>query len=412
LVVDDNDAHNQTVFEYLTDFGCIPHIVRDRDTAFDMLNKEGIGRKIQLILVDAYLPGLSGFDFARKIREDGRLRKIPIILMTAMASIGDGKACRDVGIGGYLIKPLEKKDLQITMGNVLQMAQSTGNEARSLVTKHSIKEAQGKGIRILLAEDYPTNQQIAMKHLQGAGYDVVLAENGIMAVSLFKKRPFDLVLMDIQMPEMDGHEATRQIRNFEQQMAGSHSLEQMIPIIAMTAHALEGYQEKCIQGGMNDYISKPLKKDNLLAIANKWTMNIKTRATDKNDPADFSLTIEKNWDQTGNPVPMDIPKAIEEFENDDEFFKNMLDEFIQNVDEQLKIIKSAVASGDFQRIEAEAHAIKGGAANLIAHNLSKAAYLLEKAGRDENKTLARDLFEKLNDAFVEFCDFINQSNDI
>jgi len=213
-----------------------------------------------------------------------------------------------------------------------------------------------------VAEDYYTNQQIVVKHLNSAGFKVVLAENGARAVSLFKTKQIDLILMDIQMPEMDGYEATKQIRQIEKQV--SKDLEKVLrtPIIAVTAHAMKGYREKCIQADMDDYLTKPLKRKDLISMIEKW-MPLEPESAHskayKKQNTDHSIESPAVHDPL-ELLPIDMEKAIEEFDNDKTFFDEVLNEFLDHVKEQFLLIQNAIVENDFETIEKQAHSIKGG----------------------------------------------------
>jgi signal transduction histidine kinase/HPt (histidine-containing phosphotransfer) domain-containing protein len=240
------------------------------------------------------------------------------------------------------------------------------------------------GVRILLVEDYSTNQKVAIRHLQSAGYYVALAENGQQAIDAFQNKAFDLILMDIQMPEVDGYEATVQIRalekNFQRKNKKAEFLKsRRVPIIAMTAHALEGFKEKCIALGMDDYISKPLVKKDLLSVVRRWTKTATEYADINHGGLRAGKTAEEN-------APMDFVKAAEEFEGDEEFLNETLIGFMDNVRDQIKTLHNAVTEGDMETLWKEAHSIKGGAANLTAFSLSEAAFALESIGRSGNVT--------------------------
>jgi CheY-like chemotaxis protein len=223
------------------------------------------------------MPEMSGFVFAGEIRKMESLKGIPIILLTSVGEIGHVKKCREIGIQGYLTKPTRKDYMLKAIESVLHI---TGKEDEQIslptVTRHTIAERYSKDeIQILLAEDYPTNQQIAMRHLKKAGYRVDLAENGQQAVDAYKKKHYDIIFMDIQMPEMDGYEATAKIRarEGEPENRNSQSATRAV-IIAMTAHATTKDQKKCLDSGMDDYISKPLRRTELLALVDKWANKI------------------------------------------------------------------------------------------------------------------------------------------
>ncbi len=164
-------------------------------------DSEGPAKLPDIILVNSKLPEMTGFEFSGWVRSNSQYPGIPIILLTAGGRPGDSKLCKDIGINGYLSKPVRREELRLAVETVLRQDAAFVKEKEALITKHTIAEQVAKNKRILLVEDYPTNQQIALRHLKNAGYNAELAENGRIAVRLFKEKQFDLILMDIQMPE-------------------------------------------------------------------------------------------------------------------------------------------------------------------------------------------------------------------
>ena len=247
--------------------------------------------------------------------------------------------------------------------------------------------------RILLVEDYPTNQQVVLRHLRRAGYMVDLAENGQTAVDTYRKKHYDLILMDIQMPIMDGYQATMIIRKIEEKnrimRAGDHLIGQgRAPIIAMTAHATKGDKDKCLQAGMDDYIAKPLRRNKLLKIVNKWI-----KSAVKFNPRGPSLqTID---DSVGEEAPMNFDQATNEFEGDKDFLMEVMTGFFDNVETQIETIHQAISDGDTEKVWQEAHSIKGGAANLAAEKLSQTAFELETMGKSEKLKGSREALGRL-----------------
>ena len=272
-------------------------------------------------------------------------------------------------------------------------------------------ENQRRSFKVLLVEDYPTNQQVAMSHLKAAGYDVDLAENGLAALELYRKNHYDLILMDIQMPVMDGYEATREIRRLEtlsrqiettdkasdnQQPLSSRvkdrSSIKRVPIVAMTAHAVEGYREECLGVGMDDYLTKPLTRKHFLAMVKKWTGSTtggdaETSSLqpipqpDRINLDEPGLPLRSNNHQSKKDLPMDFEKALNEFEGDKPLLMEVLKGFMENVREQIGVIQQALMCQDADRVRREAHSIKGGAANLRADELSRIAFELENIGK-------------------------------
>ena len=271
LIVDQNRNNRYVQMQYLKSWGCHSVQAKDENQALSFIEESISSNKLfDLIIIDSLLSGTTAFKLAGQIRKIESLKKVPIILMTTVGWIGDSKECKKLEINGYLTKPVKWHELQKTIKLVLGYSVENENQKPlPLVTKHTIAEANRENVQILLVEDYPTNQKVALTHLNEAGYYVVLAENGEKAVNEYKQNRYDMILMDIQMPVMGGFEATRIIRDIE---TGSNKADaESIPIIAMTAHAMGDYKKLCLEAGMDDYISKPLLRKDLLTIVNKWS---------------------------------------------------------------------------------------------------------------------------------------------
>ncbi|MCP4414923.1 MAG: response regulator, partial [Gammaproteobacteria bacterium] len=267
LVVDDNPNALFILSEYLKSWGSCPVVVPSGEQALATLQSAASsGEPINFVLSDIRMPEMDGFELAGKIKQNEALMGIPIMLFTAAGNIGDGDTCRALGVDCYITKPIKQSELRNAIETVLGLAKSEDRpEVPVLLTKHNITGKPQKEIEILLVEDYPTNQQVALRHLHSAGYSVDLAENGLEAVNAFQKKRYDLILMDLQMPIMDGYEATGKIRELEKRLKresgnGISAEKKKVPIVAMTAHAIKGFEEKCLEAGMDDYITKPLRK--------------------------------------------------------------------------------------------------------------------------------------------------------
>jgi CheY-like chemotaxis protein len=275
LTVDDNETNRNIFINYLKSWGCRPVEATSSKEALAILKASiSLEEPFDLIISDFQMPDENGFDLAKQVRAIDDLKAIPFIILTSVGMRGDGKICKDIGIEGYLTKPIRKRELQqgiLLVFTLLKAAKADGKKV--LVTRHTIAERFRKKYEILLAEDYPTNQKVVMRHLRTAGFQVDLAENGQLAVEAYLQKPYDLILMDVQMPQMDGYEATRQIRHLERYSAknGENPNQgKRTPIIALTAYAVKGDRDKCLQAGMDDYIAKPIKREELLDRVGKW----------------------------------------------------------------------------------------------------------------------------------------------
>ena len=268
LVVDDNQTNRKIISEMLTSWRMKPIEADSPTKALRLLNvaSQG-GRPFDLVIMDMHMPQMDGFTLAQKIKKKISPQPVMIVL-TSVGSPGDAALCRKIGIAAYLNKPIKQSDLLdailLSLGTEPQR-----REEKCLITRHTIREFREK-YTILLAEDNIINQKVAVNLLEKMGHRVKAVTTGEEALKALEKEKFDLVLMDIQMPKMDGLTATRKIREKEKKT------KKHLPIIAMTAHALKGDKEKCLAAGMDDYIAKPLKVEELEEVINRVMTNVKS----------------------------------------------------------------------------------------------------------------------------------------
>ncbi len=261
LIVDDNATNRLIVREMTSSWGLVPVEAVDGKEALAAMKKafEEAGGHYRLLLLDLQMPGMDGFEVAERVKASPLGSDVEIILLTSVGQKGDARRCKELGISGYLVKPVKQRELFEIITMALGQPSRDGDP---VITRHLIREARRR-LSILLAEDNIVNQKLAAKLLEKRGYRVAVASNGREAVDAFEGKRFDLILMDVQMPEMDGIEATRLIREKEAEHGGH------IPIVAMTAHAMKGDREKCLAAGMDNYMSKPFKPMELYSIIEK-----------------------------------------------------------------------------------------------------------------------------------------------
>jgi len=280
LIVDDNAANRRILQTMVANWQMKPTTADSGMAALAELERaRETGNCFDLIILDVIMPEMDGFTVARKIRESLCLDGAIIMMLTSAGQRGDAARCRELGIAAYLTKPINQSDLLDAITNVFAM-RDQDQHTRPLVTRHSLRKtsapqaaASTRKLHILLAEDNLVNQKIVVRMLEKRGHSVVVAGNGKEALDSFARDTFDLVLMDIQMPLVDGFEATRLIRA---QQSGSSG---RIPIVAMTAHAMKGDRERCLAAGMDDYISKPINISELYELLDKIALRCET--TDK-----------------------------------------------------------------------------------------------------------------------------------
>jgi CheY-like chemotaxis protein len=261
LVVDDSTVNRRILEATLTGWLMQPELAESgRAGMAAMQERKMAGAPFPLVLLDAHMPDIDGFSLAEEIKKDPELAGVIVLMLTSGGQVGDGARCRALGIAAYLMKPISRAELLESILAVLGMP-SDDPHRRQLVTRHSLRENRRK-LRILLAEDNRVNQMVAARLLEKRGHTVVVVGNGIEALAALDEpgsRGFDLILMDVQMPDMDGFEATAMIRAREKS-SGTY-----LPIIAMTAHAMKGDRERCLAAGMDGYVSKPIQVEHLFS---------------------------------------------------------------------------------------------------------------------------------------------------
>ena len=265
LIVDDNFTNRRVLHGMLTRWGMRPTSVEGGRAALQAIEiAKSTGRSFPLILLDGQMPDMDGFALAEQIQKDSDLVAVTIMMLTSAGHLGDASRCRELGISAYLVKPIRQAELLDGICQILNKVSTA--KSTPLVTRHSLQEDKHRS-RVLLAEDNVVNQTLALRLLEKHGYSVTVAGNGREAVEAFENNQFDVVLMDIQMPVMNGFEATVEIRAKEK-LTGRH-----IPIIALTAHALKSDQERCISAGMDAFVSKPIRTSELFSTIESMLSN-------------------------------------------------------------------------------------------------------------------------------------------
>ncbi|MCF6248646.1 MAG: response regulator [Desulfobacula sp.] len=264
LVVDDHKTNRDLLGLYLSAWECRYQAATSAKSGFKMLKKAMKEKNpFDLVITDHMMPFIDGEDFGKMIKRDPDLENIPLVMLTSAGSPGDAKRMKKIGFSGYLTKPIKRSSLFNCLGTVLGCCQATRKipAPETIITRHSIRESQKRRIRLLIAEDNLFNQKVALKLLAKFGYKAEIANNGREALEALEKTDYDLVFMDVQMPQMDGLTAAGLIRD-----PNSNVLNHDVPVIAMTANAMSGDKEKCIKAGMTDYISKPVKPKILMEM--------------------------------------------------------------------------------------------------------------------------------------------------
>ncbi len=380
LLVDDTPRSRKETMTLLRTFGCSVSRVEHSADVFDLLCGGRDAVEVpDCVVVELKFPGLDGFDFIRELRGRSCCGTLPVLALTAHGQRGDAEICRELAVDAYLSRPFEPLELHNTLELVLAQKRdpvflkNDDSVSPGPITKHTLAESSRRNGKILLVEDYPTNQELVQKLLHNFGYEVVIASDGASALDLFEPGLFDLVFMDIELPGMDGFVSTQGIRLLEQQQGDFH-----VPIIAVSGHTEKSFRRACIEAGMDDYLSKPLRKDALLKKLDSW-LQITLEGVSQSERVVLA--------ESASDKAMDYEQALEAFEDDEALLLETIQRFIAQVERQLHVLRTAVSTKDFQLVRQESHALAGGAANLAAEPLRRAAHRLEQS--DDNQLFLR-----------------------
>ena len=273
LIVDDNATNRKILCKQTASWKMRATSTEDAPRALEALRSAGShGAPFDMAILDMQMPSMDGMELARRIKDDPDIASTRLVLLTSMGQRGDAKEAGWAGIEAYLTKPVRQSELYDALATVMGTSdQGAGKDPKPderLVTRHNIREAKSRSReRVLVAEDHPVNQKVALKMLERLGYRVDVVGDGRQALEALARVPYAAVLMDVQMPEMDGYAATKEIRQREEDAQGRHT-----PIIAMTANAMQGDREKALKAEMDDYVSKPVSSEKLEAVLECWVL--------------------------------------------------------------------------------------------------------------------------------------------
>ena len=407
LVVDDNATTREVLLASLATWGVVTEEAADGLTALSALYAaRDKGNPFAGAILDMQMPGMTGAELAVAIKADDTIQDTRLIMMTSMTQRGDARRMAEIGFAGYLTKPARQSDLYSCLSVVLH-GEALPQESKPLVTRHTIREmSRGEG-RILLAEDNIINQQVTLGMLKKLGLCADAVANGAEAVEALKMIPYDLVLMDCMMPEMDGYEATREIRD-PRSAVPNHA----IPIVAMTANAMQGDREKCLAAGMNDYVSKPVDAKVLAEALEKWLPKGEKTEFPKAEKAEYPISNRelpsvKGTDDLGHvsshgenlPV-FDRAGMMDRLMNDEELVHILIEGFLDDAPKQIAALRGFLATGDVKSTERQAHTLKGASANLGGEVLRALAFEMEKEAKTGNLQYVTDHLPELEAQFA------------
>ena len=374
LVVDDNATNRQILRQQLAHWGLRVTSVEDGPKALVALRAAAAGAaSFDLVVLDMRMPGMDGLTLARIITGDPAIAGVKLVLLTSFGQKGHGAEATKAGISGYLTKPVDEADLHDCLSEILG-----GPRRPVLVTRHSLREARPPAsARILVAEDNPVNQKVAVKILERLGYRVEVADNGQEAVEACARTSYDALLMDCQMPIMDGFVATAKIREQE-------GPKRRTPIVAMTASAMAGDRERCLAAGMDDYVSKPISPESISEVLRRWI---------KRPAASLEAEAEEG---PSSPLDESVIEMLWSIDEDGSLLKEVIDTFLRIAPKRLESLRAA---SDPAVIERTAHSFLGSCANLGALRMADLCAKLEQLGRAGSTEGAKALVAALEDDY-------------
>jgi CheY-like chemotaxis protein len=382
LIVDDNEANRNVLGNQLARVGYAVQLAAEATEALSLLKQARHEREFDAALIDYQMPTMDGAMLGEIINADAALSKTRLILLTSLDRAGDQLRFAKIGFAAYLTKPVRARELKECLDRVLTAeAREWHLHSQPMITRNVLSDSIGEaryGGRVLLVEDNIVNQQVAQKCLERLGCNVHTVNDGLAGVSSFKEERFDLILMDMQMPVMDGVSATREIRKLER--SGRH-----IPIVALTANVMAGQLERCLEAGMDDFLAKPLDIHRLRDVLDRFGLASK-QAEDDTRRAAVQFA----------DAPLDMKRIDSVAAGDREFAAELLHLFAESTQQSLAVLRDAAVRGDRIAVAREAHKLKGACGNVgalrLAHLAAEVESTAERATERELK-LALDTID-------------------
>ncbi len=408
LVVDDNPTNRDILSHQLQKWGAEVFETQGGESGFVML-KESVskGKPFEIAILDMQMPGVDGEKLGKMIRAEKQLDSLKLVMMTSMREYGDIQKFEDIGFTAYLVKPVRHSHL-IDCLSIVLTGEGMKKESKKILTTYAIDSMKRRGERILLAEDNIVNQQVVVGILEKIGFNRVdVVTDGVQVIGALERIQYDIILMDVQMPEMDGIEATRIIRD-----ESSKVLNHQVPIVALTAHALLEDKRKCLQAGMDHFVSKPVSPEALIEVldncilAQKHEIQQDTRAVEEEN-AKVVLYETETAAAPLTKIPdeikvFDYPTLLNRLLGDEILVQRVMKEFFRETPGQIELLETLVAQNDTVLAGRQAHKLKGSAGNVGGDTIEYFAAQAVTAAQKGDIELLRQQVEEMIRAFEEF----------
>ncbi|RCJ19955.1 ATPase [Nostoc sp. ATCC 43529] len=414
LVVDDN-ATNRKIIQYqATRWGMVVDRAASADMALKAIEEAAKHKSLyDIVVIDMQMPEIDGMTLGEQIKANSAIAHLPLIMLTSTNQRDEIQRALKIGFAAYLVKPVKPSRLFDAIVTILETEENDTptrrmGDAENLfsifpaspwprVCESPSPTCNFPKLRILLAEDNLVNQKVALKQLQSLGYSADVAGNGQEVLQLLEKIPYDLILMDCQMPVLDGLETTKEIHRWQE---NSFASGRRPVVIAMTANAMKEDQQMCIDAGMDDYLSKPVIKEKLAAALDRWAMVILPRETFACEQTISTTNIDLV------ELPIDWERLHQLSENNPEFEIELLQIFVEDIQARIEIIKMAIAALDFEQLACEAHQVKGASANMGVTAMHLAAEKLEQLAQNQERRGTNNLISELEEFVKRIQEFL------
>jgi PAS domain S-box-containing protein len=401
LIVDDNETNRKVLSAQLKRCGLEPTCAASAYEAMDKLRAaHKAGRPFQIALVDQQMPNCDGAELGRQINADPALKSTRLVLLTSSGQHHERQTFAELGFAGYLLKPVIQRDLIDILPLVLAGAAKDWHTGTlPIITRQQLQELRGRDQqRILVAEDNAVNRMVACRLLQKMGYRVDVVNDGRQAVDTWKSGRYDLVVMDCQMPELNGYEAAKEIRRIE----AARPVHRHTPIIALTAHAMPEAERECKAAGMDAYLAKPIDRERLESYLDDFLSH--ERHLD-----DTQSMYLLRGEESSSDVPVDLTSVKLLADGDAEFQRDIVQAFAATARASIAEVRAALERGDAMALARAAHTIKGASASIQAKAASRAAAALELAARGGDGKSLRDLAQGLQREIARAVDYLENA---
>ncbi|MGH7991949.1 MAG: response regulator, partial [Limisphaerales bacterium] len=396
LIVDDNATTRRVLAEQATRWGMIPRDAADASQALNFLRE---GNPFDLAILDTQLPDMDGFTLAAEIHQLPNSTALPLVLLTPLGARLETPATAPGPLLDFSVKPVKPAQFFETLIRALSDTDPALEKTALPVEPHQTTFARRQPLRVLLCDDNAINQKVAVRIMQQLGYEPDLATNGREALDALEQKPYDLIFMDVMMPEMDGLEATRAIREF-QKAGGKAHFDSRIVIVAMTAQAMQGDREKCIAAGMDDYLAKPVRPKDVRAIIERWSSELVSSASAQPVVPPVAAPSAPE----ASPVEMD--RLMDLGGGDVESLRELVELYFNQTTGQLTQLETAIHANQAEEVRQVAHSCAGASATLGMTRLVPLLRELERQGKAGQLTNAQHLCAEARREFKRTQDFL------